>query len=137
MKKYASRLRLKAFFFIYYDQVLNNLYIILFVWTEGIRIQLFFSWAYFIMEGGALVAGFFPLTWVIGGFFIGIYFHSARQRRSGQTKKKCFFKLFSYFWHTFVFIYWLIGPEQTIPILIMDKCVLLLRLCIRDMMSCL
>ena len=26
MKKNASRLRLKAFFFIYYDQVLNNLY---------------------------------------------------------------------------------------------------------------
>ena len=27
MKKNASRLRLKAFFFIYYDQVLNNLYV--------------------------------------------------------------------------------------------------------------
>jgi hypothetical protein len=28
MKKTASRLRLEAFFFIYYDQVLNNLYIV-------------------------------------------------------------------------------------------------------------
>ena len=27
MKKNASQLRLKAFFFIYHDQVLNNLYI--------------------------------------------------------------------------------------------------------------
>ena len=27
MKKNASRLRLNAFFFIYYDQVLNNLYV--------------------------------------------------------------------------------------------------------------
>jgi hypothetical protein len=27
MKKNASRLRFKAFFFIYYDQVLNNLYV--------------------------------------------------------------------------------------------------------------
>jgi hypothetical protein len=27
MKKNTSRLRLKAFFFIYYDQVLNNLYL--------------------------------------------------------------------------------------------------------------
>ena len=28
MKKNVSQLRLKAFFFIYYDQVLNNLYTI-------------------------------------------------------------------------------------------------------------
>jgi hypothetical protein len=38
------------------------------------------------MEGGAMVAGFSPLKRVIGGFFIWIYFHSARQRRSGHTQ---------------------------------------------------
>jgi hypothetical protein len=33
-----------------------------------------------------MVAGFSPLKRVIGGFFIWIYFHSARQRRSGHTQ---------------------------------------------------
>ena len=47
------------------------------------------------MEGGAMVVGFFPLKWVIGGFFIGIHFHSARQRRSGHTQKNYFRKLSS------------------------------------------
>ena len=42
-----------------------------------------------------MVAGFFPLKRVIGGFFIGIYFHSGRQRRSGHAQKKYFRKLSS------------------------------------------
>jgi hypothetical protein len=39
MKKNASRLRLNAFFFIYYDQVLNNLYVYLLCLNQKDRVH--------------------------------------------------------------------------------------------------
>jgi hypothetical protein len=47
------------------------------------------------MEGGAMVAGFIPAQMSNWRIFIGIHFHSARQRRSCHTQKKNFRKLSS------------------------------------------
>jgi len=52
------------------------------------------------MEGGALVADFSPLQWTIGRF---LFLHSARQCQSGHMQILLFL-LFSYFWHTFVYL---------------------------------
>jgi len=68
------------------------------------------------MEGGALVAGFFPLKWVIGGLFIGIYlyFHSARQRRSGHMQNFKFYFLFIIFlFLAYICLYLLIDRTWT------------------------
>ena len=43
MKKNASRLCLKAFFFIYYDQVLNNLYIYIKNHISGVMVSMLVS----------------------------------------------------------------------------------------------
>ena len=51
---------------------------------------------------------FSTLQWVICGFLLCYFFHSARQRRSDHTQI-ILLLLFSCCWHIFVFIYWLIG----------------------------
>ena len=82
--------------------------------------------------------------WCIGsGFFpaqmsncLGFYWDIFIQHDSTEvvTCKILFLLIIFLFLAYICLIHWLIEPEQTIPILIMDKFVLLLQLCIRDMM---
>jgi len=57
------------------------------------------------MEGGAFVAGYIPLQCVIREFLLGYFSFSTTAQKWSQAT--FFFMLFSYFWHTFVRIYWL------------------------------
>jgi hypothetical protein len=68
MKKNVSRFPLKAFFFIYYDQVLNNLYI----YIESTFLLFLFSWLGLLHYLYSLHPDFYTLENIInimGNFF--------------------------------------------------------------------